>query len=168
MTKIERIKLINCRSEILEWILEGDDVLSKNLGVNVPQNWSEFGKDIFEYSLNAVSQNPESQTWWTYLPIIIKTNTVTGTCGFKGEPKDGIVEIGYEVAKSFRNKGYASEMVNLLIEIAFKSNLVNSIIAHTLALDNPSVSVLKKCEFKFVKEFYDKEDGMLWQWRRDQ
>ena len=94
MTKIERIKLINCSSEILEWILEGDDVLSKNLGVNVPQNWSEFGKNIFEYSLNTVTQNPESKIWWTYLPIIIKTNTLAGTCGFKGEPKDGIVEIG--------------------------------------------------------------------------
>ena len=87
-----------------------------------------------------------------------------GTCGFKGEPRDGVVEIGYEVSETFRNKGYATEMVKLLINHAFTSNLVNNIVAHTLPTKNPSVSVLKKCGFRFVADIFDEDDGNLWKW----
>jgi len=159
-----RIHLINCNPTILNWILEGDLVLSQNLKIKVPNNWTEFGRDIFKFSLNAINNNPKSQIWFTYLPVEIKLNTLIGTCGFKGEPRDGLVEIGYEVSEAFRNKGYATEMVKLLINIALTSNLVNNIVAHTLPTNNPSVSVLKKCGFRFVAEIFDEDDGNLWKW----
>jgi len=149
----------------LKWILEGDDVLAKNLGVKVPINWSEFSEDIFKFSLDAINQNPHSKVWYTYLPIDIKSNTIIGTCGFKGGPKNGSVEIGYEVSKVFRNKGYATEMVNQLINIAFNNKEVRNIIAHTLPEENASVSVLKKCGFVYKKEIMDDEDGKLWRWK---
>lgn len=159
-----RIHLINCNPQILNWILEGDLVLSQNLNINVPKNWTEFGSDIFKFSLDSIKSKPHSEIWYTYLPIEIKSNVLIGTCGFKGEPRDGLVEIGYEVSPAFRNKGYATEMVELLISQAFKSNLVHTIVAHTSESNNPSVSVLKKCDFRFVKEVYDEEDGILWKW----
>lgn len=159
-----RIHLINCNPTILTWILEGDLVLSQNLNINVPDNWTEFGRDIFKFSLDAINNNPKSQIWFTYLPIEIKSNTLIGTCGFKGEPREGSVEIGYEVSESFRNKGYATEMVKLLINQAFTSNSVKNIVAHTLPINNPSVSVLKKCGFRFDGEVLDDDDGNLWKW----
>lgn len=160
----ERIHLINCNPTILNWILEGDLFLSRKLNINVPENWTEFGGDIFEFSLDAVNKNPKSQIWYAYLPIEIKSNTLLGTCGFKGEPKDGFVEIGYEVSRAFRNRGYATDMVKNLINLAFSNNSVHSIVAYTLASNNPSVRVLKKCGFIFVKEVFDEEDGYLWKW----
>ncbi len=161
----KRINLVNCTPTILNWILEGDFVLSQNLKINVPINWTEFGNDIFKFSLDSINQNPDSQIWYAYLPIETKSNTIIGTCGYKGVPKDGLVEIGYEVSYAYRNKGYATEIVKLLIEIAFKSIKVNSIIAHTRDVNNPSVSILKKCGFSYVKEFLDEEDSKLWQWK---
>jgi RimJ/RimL family protein N-acetyltransferase len=164
ITKVNRLKLINCSPAILKWILDGDDILSQNLEVIVPENWSEFGFDAFKYSLNVLSETPESQKWLIYLPIDMKSNTIIGTCGYKGEPKNGSVEIGYEVVESFRNQGYATEMAKLLIEIAFKERRIDIIKAHTLTEENPSVKVLKKCGFFFVKEIFDAEDGKLWEW----
>ncbi len=107
-----RIHLINCNSTILNWILEGDLVLSQNLKINVPESWTEFGRDIFKFSLDAIKNNPPSKIWYAYLPIETNSNTLIGTCGFKGEPKNGLVEIGYEVSHEFRNKGYPRILLN--------------------------------------------------------
>ena len=43
---------------------------------------------------------------------------------------------------------------------------VKVILAHTLPEENFSVKVLKKWDFKFVKELYDSEDGTIWQWEK--
>lgn len=164
MVKENRLKLINCSPAILRWILEGDEILSHNLDVNVPKNWSIFGINAFKHSLNTLKHQPESQKWLAYLPVEIKTNTIIGTCGFKGKPKDGFVEIGYEVVESLRNQGFATEMVRLLLNIAFKYRSINYVKAHTLALKNASVTVLKKFGFSYIKEIFDEEDGKIWEW----
>ena len=163
-----RIKLINCDQRILEWIIEGDEILARELSINIPNGWNEFGEPIFKYSLEKIINNSSAQMWWTYLPIHIETNTLLGTCGYKGEPNaQGIVEIGYEVAKVHRNQGYATEITAMLVDIAFRSEKVNSIIAHTLAEENASVKVLKNNEFSFVKEMENEEDGRVWEWVRN-
>ena len=160
-----RIKLINCDSIILEKILEGNANLSVALNSIVPAKWTEFGEPVFRFSLEKIKNNPESKTWWTYLPIEIETNTLIGSCGYKGTPNiEGVVEIGYEVAEFKRNKGFATEIVNLLIQKAFNDSRVNCIRAHTLAEENASVKVLKKCNFQFVEEKEDIEDGRVWKW----
>ena len=48
--------------------------------------------------------------WWAYLPVLKKTKTLLGSCGYKGDPKNGMVEIGYEVAEAYRGWGLATEM----------------------------------------------------------
>ncbi len=159
-----RIELINCNPEILDWIIEGDYVLAKNLKIKVPKDWTEFGTDIFKFSLDAIVKKPSSQVWWTYLAVDVEKKSLIGNCGFKGEPISGFVEIGYEVCKTFRYQGYATEMVNELLAMAFKSKKVKSVLAHTLAENNPSVGVLKKNGFTFVEGIFDEEDGNLWKW----
>lgn len=160
-----RIRLINCNPEILGWILESNQILSNKLNLEVPNNWTENGLDIFKLSLDAITKNPNSLTWWSYLAIDNNKNVLIGNCGFKGEPVNGEVEIGYEVCSKFRNKGYATEMVKELIKIAFKNLMVHTILAHTSAKKYPSVSVLKKCGFNFIKEFFsDEDEDKLWKW----
>ena len=159
-----RIELINCNPEILNWIIEGDDVLAKNLKINVPKDWTEFGTDIFKISLDAIVKKPSSLVWWTYLAVEVEKKSLIGNCGFKGEPISGFVEIGYEVCKTFRYQGYATKMVKELLAMAFKSKKVKSVLAHTLAENNPSVRVLKKNGFNFIEDIFDEEDGNLWKW----
>jgi ribosomal-protein-alanine N-acetyltransferase len=160
-----RVKLINCDQSIFEHILEGDEKLSDFLKINIAKKWSEFGASIFEYVLTKIKENPDSQKWWTYLPILIDTNMLIGSCGYKGEPDDdGMVELGYEVAEAYRNQGYATEITGLLVEQAFNEKGVTKILAHTLAEENASVNVLRKCNFKWVAEIADDEEGKIWRW----
>ena len=166
MTSEKRIKLINCDEEILISILKGNESLSENLKVNIPENWTESGEVIFPICLEEIIKNPESKKWWTYLPILIETNTLIGSCGFKGEPIDGKVEIGYEVTELYRNKGYATEILNLLTELAFNNEKVKTIIGQTLTDNLPSIKVLEKCDFKFVRVFNDLEEGQISEYER--
>ena len=158
------IELINCDQKILEAILDGDQSLSQLLNIHVPKKWSEFGMRVFKFSLERISEKPETKKWWTYLPVEKKSNTLIGSCGFKGPPLSKTVEIGYEVCQSFRNKGFATEITNLLTEIAFKDNRVNTIKAQTKASNKASAKVLQKCNFKFIKESLDPDDELIFEW----
>ena len=159
------ISLISCNQSIFESILKSDNHLAELLQINVPEQWSEFGRQAFEYGLSKIIESPDSVAWWTYFPILKESNTLIGSCGFKGLPNEqGEVEIGYEVAKVYRNKGFATEIARQLIDKAFLDKNVKSIIAHTLAMENPSVSVLRKCQFKLIEEIIDPEDGLIWRW----
>ena len=161
MITSKRIKLINCDEKILKSIIKGNESLSETLKLNVPENWTEFGEVIFPISLREIIKNPNSKRWWTFLPIEIGTNTLIGSCGFKGAPVDGKVEIGYEVTELYRNKGYATEILNLLTELAFNDKEVKTIIGQTLTNNLPSIKVLEKCNFKFIREFNDLEEGQI-------
>jgi RimJ/RimL family protein N-acetyltransferase len=57
-----------------------------------------------------------------------------GGIGFKGQPDDGCVEIGYGLAPSARGHGYAAEAVIALLSVAADHGLVR-VIADT-TLDN--------------------------------
>ncbi|NJL22729.1 MAG: GNAT family N-acetyltransferase, partial [Leptolyngbyaceae cyanobacterium SM1_3_5] len=74
------------------------------------------------------------------------------------------VEIGYSVAPSYQRRGFATSAARQLIEIAFKSKLVDCVCAHTLAERNASVSVLTKCGMIKVSERIDPDAGTLWKW----
>ncbi len=92
-------------------------------------------------------------------------NVLIGNCGYKGSPKDGMVEIGYEVSLPFRGIGLATEIAAVLVDHAFNSPDVTHVIAHTLPEANASCKVLLKCGFVFVGEEVDPEDGLIWKWK---
>lgn len=161
----ENLRLISCDLEILEAAIQGNEMLSKKIQSIVPENWTEFGLEAFQYSLERLKESEEERNWWGYFPIHKLDNRLIGSGGYKGKPThDGVVELGYEIIPDYRNRGLATEMTNGLIENAFKDYRVKSIIAHTLGQKNPSVSVLMKCGFKKVGEIDDPEDGLIWRW----
>jgi RimJ/RimL family protein N-acetyltransferase/catechol 2,3-dioxygenase-like lactoylglutathione lyase family enzyme len=161
----ENLKLIPCDIDILMDAITGNDSLAKRLGVTVADDWTEFGVGALQYSLDRLLENEKSKGWWTYFPVHIKENKLIGSGGYKGSPSsDGTVEIGYEIAPGYRNRGLATEMAKGLIENAFKDERVKLVVAHTLAQDNPSTKVLEKCGFEKVEEINDPEDGLIWKW----
>ena len=165
MIKHNRVTLINCDKQLIIKILKGDECLADKLDIKIPNQWSEFGNQIFQYTLNCIEEKPAQLKWFAYLPIDNESNTLLGSCGYKGEPdENGMVEIGYEVAKDYRNRGYATEITNLLINNAFQDKKVKIIQAHTLAEKNASVRVLEKCKFQFVEAYNDETDWPIWKW----
>jgi RimJ/RimL family protein N-acetyltransferase len=161
----ERLKLVACDASILEQAINGNYQLSRLLKVNIAPEWTEFGVGALRYALERVSSGADQAGWWTYLPILHSDNTLIGSGGYKGRPSmTGEVEIGYEIAPRYRGRGLATEMAGRLITHAFTNPDVSSIAAHTLAGENASVSVLKKCGFVQVDEFADAEAGLVWKW----
>ncbi len=161
----KNLKLIACDSEILELAIEGNEFLAKKINAIVPDNWTEFGVAALQYSLEKLTESIEEKNWWTYLPVYKQDNKLIGSGGYKGKPgAEGTVELGYEIAPEYRNRGIATEMTKGLIENAFRDERVKSIIAHTLAQENPSTKVLQKCGFEKVSEINDPEDGLIWKW----
>ena len=160
-----KLRLVLATASILDAVLRGNRSLSKALKANVPLLWTEYGDPIFRFSLDRVKEKPEEVVWWTYLPILKEENILVGSCGYKGPPdKDGLVEIGYEVTREYRDRGLATEMAMGLIQHAFCFPEVKAVKAHTLAEVNASGSVLTKCGMKKVAELFDPDDGEVWQW----
>ena len=161
----KNLKLIPCDTEILKTAIQGDEILAKKINVTVQDNWTEFGVVALQYSLDRLSENEEESGWWTYFPVHKQDNKLIGSGGYKGKPTaDGTVEIGYEIALDYRNRGLATEMTKGLIENAFRDERVRLIVAHTLGQDNASTKVLQKCGFKKVEETNDPDDGLIWKW----
>ncbi|MBC7947312.1 MAG: GNAT family N-acetyltransferase [Chitinophagaceae bacterium] len=160
----ERLRLLCCDKYTLEAIFDGDELLGAHLQITVPQRWSQFGERAFRYTYDKVISANLSMEWWTYLPVFKNINTLVGTCGFKGAPANGMVEIGYEVAEEYRGQGLATEIAGALIRKAFECADVRLVQAHTLAFHNASSAVLGKCGMTMVEEISDPEDGMLWRW----
>ena len=160
-----QLKLIACDTAILKAAISGNEHLADKLNVIVPDNWTEFGVMALQYSLDRLLESQDESGWWTYLPIYKEENKLIGSGGYKGKPSaNGTVELGYEIAADYRNRGLATEMTKALIAHAFKNNKVKTILAHTLAEDNPSTKVLKKCGFEKVEEINDPDDGRIWKW----
>ena len=88
-----------------------------------------------------------------------------GNGGFKGRPDEhGMVEIGYEIAAAYRQRGLATEMAAALVEHSRKNSAVKKVWAHTLADEKISCRVLEKCGLHKIGEFEDPEDGWIWRW----
>ncbi|MBK9982828.1 MAG: GNAT family N-acetyltransferase [Saprospiraceae bacterium] len=159
-----RLRFINCTSDILDQLFLGNDHLAYYLKINVPIKWTDFGESPFRFVYAQVYQIPDSANWWSWLPILTSENMLVGNCGFKGPPKNGEVEIGYEVAEQYRGRGLATEIAGALIEYAYTFSEVKTIVAHTLSFENPSTGVLRKSGFHFIAEVHDPEDGDIWRW----
>jgi RimJ/RimL family protein N-acetyltransferase len=160
----EKVVLLCCNRNLLRAAIKGDDALGKALQAEVAAEWNTFGKDILRYVLKILEKNPAQAPWWSYLIMDVGRTTVIGMCGYKGPPVEaGVVEIGYDMAPAYRNKGMATEAAQLLIQNAFLQGC-HTIMAHTLAAENPSTSVLKKVGMRFVQEMDDPEVERIWQW----
>lgn len=159
-----RLFLIPCTIEIVEKVLEGDDALATHLGITIPPQWTEFGEQAFRWTYSQLQSSDKEPRWHTYLPVIRQGKILAGSCGYKGHPVNGNVEIGYEVAAQYRGIGLASEIAMGLIEFAWGDESVTCVTAHTLAVPNASCRVLEKAGMTRVATIEDPEDGTIWKW----
>ncbi|WP_242319681.1 GNAT family N-acetyltransferase [Bacillus cereus group sp. BfR-BA-01349] len=98
-----------------------------------------------------VKQDSALLPWGTWYVLRKEDDSVLGDIGFKGKPKeDQTVEIGYGFIEKYWNQGYATEAVRELIDWAFKTGEVETIIAETLIDNYSSMRVLEKLHMKRV------------------
>ena len=132
------------------------------LGSPLPEGWPEFPEGL-EFTLDKLHERPDQADWWMHL-FLDAEDCIVGSGGFVGPPDDGVVEIGYEIAPEFRGNGYATAAARAMVDKARTSGAVHTVIAHTLANENPSTSVLRRLGFRFAGEVPDEEAGTVWRW----
>ena len=152
---------------MVDKIIEGRQALAEYLQLDIPEEWDEFETEPYVYVRDKLKVNPNEAPWWMWLAVLSHEQVLVGQCGYKGPPQDGMVEFGYAVVSSHRGIGLATEIAAVLIDHAFNYPEITHVMAHTLAEENASTNILRKCGLQFVSEIDDPNDGLIWQWRLD-
>ena len=155
------IRIVAAPAPWLAALVEGDDTFTAEFAVPVAPGWAGF-PEALPFALDAARERPDDP-WGPHL-VLDGDGTLVGFGGFKGLPADGAVELGYAVAPDRQRRGIATEFVRQLLERAREAG-VATVVAHTLAEENPSTSVLRRSGFERTAELED--EGMaVWRWER--
>lgn len=107
----------------------------------------------------------KSASWCaTFVMLRVSDQMVVGACGFKDEPHDGQVEIGYAVSPDWHGQGIATDAVRELARIAFASGAVERVLAHIAPDNTASLRVAGKLGFEAGARVRDAEGEELLQW----
>ena len=79
--------------------------------------------------------------WGGFLAMI--GNDIVGSCGFKGPPQQGLVEIAYFTFPDFEGRGIATEMARQILRKAYESNSSIRVVAQTEPRLNASTRSLQ-------------------------
>ena len=77
-----------------------------------------------------------------------ETGEVLGDLGLCAvDESEGVVELGFTVARSAQGRGYATEAVNAMLEALLGQGIVRSVVAVTDARNAASVALLRRVGF---------------------
>jgi len=158
------VRLVTCDLALLDAAIDNRPALGRALGCEVAEDWDVFPQAL-RRTRDAVAVDPESARWGTRFFVLAKPRTLVGWGGFKGPPRDGVVELGYAVAPSWEGRGVATAAVRELVRDAWAVPDVHAVLAHTLAQAGASGRVLEKAGFAYEGEVCDEQVGTAWRFR---
>jgi [ribosomal protein S5]-alanine N-acetyltransferase len=145
------VSLVRAELRLMDAALEGDEALAEALGHYVVPGWVTF-TGALRPTRDAIAADPSRSAWGTRFFVSGDPPELVGWGGFKGPPRDGAVELGYEIAESRRGRGLATAATRAMVAEAFADERVTAVIAHTLPEHNASNRVLEKCGFEYEAE----------------
>jgi RimJ/RimL family protein N-acetyltransferase len=140
-------------------VAEGERIVARSPGpADVWADDFPFDGDVgaVDVFLRATAEAGEQQPFGYYRITRLSDGLAIGGIGFKGQPEDGCVEIGYGLAPSARGRGYAAEALVALVAIAAEQG-VSRVIAETAPRNVPSQRTLIRAGFRLVstdREFH--------------
>lgn len=163
----ENLRLLTCGIDHLESIVRDPKSLGALLNVSIPDGWPGFPQ-AYPHCLELLRKEPLRALggWWLYLFIHAHERALVGCGGFKSPPaKDGVVEIGYEIAPAFRGRGLEREAVTGLVRFAFTRPEVTAVQALTPAKRGPESQALEQAGMRMSGKASDPQAGAVWVWR---
>ena len=97
--------------------------------------------------------------------LIVEDGEVVGMCSITRPPSGGVIDIGYGIAPTRQNCGFASGAIGDIVAWARTAPNVQAITAETSVANLASQRVLERNGFVRVGERVDDEDGPLICWR---
>lgn len=151
MIETKRLILKPLTYEQLVKYTKCDNSLEEELNLNkTSRKISPELKEAFEETiLPNVADKSKNYLYSTLWTAILKTeNKMVGDICMVGEPNsEGEIEIGYGTYDEFQNKGFMTEIVGGIIELAKNQSNVKTIIASTNKTNIASFKVLQKNRF---------------------
>jgi RimJ/RimL family protein N-acetyltransferase len=147
-----RLLLIPATAHHLRLELESTSRLARELQAEAPGDWppGEYDRDAIAFFLEETeAAGAAGIGWFVWYALWRESGRVllVGCGGFLGAPDaEGNVEIGYSIAAQMRGRGLAVEMVQALVELAFRRG-AQRVKAHTTAQNPASIAVLRKNGF---------------------
>ena len=163
MADVADVVVLPATTEHLKALQSDRLAFGELLGSDVPDGWPEFPEGV-DYTLAKLAQHPHESDWWMHFFLADGGAVLVGSGGFVGPPVNGVVEIGYEIAPAFRERGLATAAAQAMIDKAVASGRVASVIAHTLPSENPSTSVLRRLGFRCTEAVAHPVEGEVWRW----
>jgi RimJ/RimL family protein N-acetyltransferase len=148
-----RLELISATLEIVTADLHRREQLPHLLGAEIADGWPPALMDVraMERLKQSLITNPSPGGWTAWYWILRQPRTLIGISGFKSQPIDGAVEIGYAVLPAFQRRGFATEGIGAMTHWAFAKG-AQLVFAETLPELIVSQRVLLKNGFQFVGE----------------
>jgi [ribosomal protein S5]-alanine N-acetyltransferase len=140
----ERLKLVAASAELVGKFLGNKTSFEKILNASCPDSWP-VEKDVYPDLELVLKFDTSLSGWLTWIVIHKLDKTIIGDAGYKGKPdNDGMVEIGYSIIPEYRNRGLATEAVQLVIDYAFQFPEIKTITAQTENNNIYSNNILRK------------------------
>lgn len=151
----DRLDLIASTADHISAELESAERLASLLDAEIGPDWppGEYDRGAQEFFRTRLLEGGEGVIgWYGWYAIWRATEDhpacVVGAGGYLGPPNQaGEVEVGYSVVPAFQRQGYATEMVQALVDIALSDARVGRVVARTTPQNPASISVLKRVGF---------------------
>ena len=146
-----RLELVPATPETVRAALDDIPAMGRLLDAEVPRDWPPdlLDADALNWTLGWLSDPNNDRRWGMYWIVLKHPRALIGTAGFKGNPVDGVVEVGYGVVAGQQRRGYATEATQGLIDFAF-SNGVKQVVAETYPELLASIGVMTRCGMRFI------------------
>ncbi len=118
-----------------------------------------YDENIYELQYLIDCYNKPNNDFWVWAVIRKEDNAFLGTIALIKDD-NGNDEIGFRYLEKYWNNGYGYEALTGLIAYA-KAKGIKILVADVYAKNIGSEHILKKADFKFVKEYICKERNLL-------
>ncbi len=165
ITETARLRYIPFTLDLMRAAQDDRARLEVLLGASIPASWP--GPDLREAlpTFIASQENAPDDIVWNGLVIHKADSMLIGDIGFMGGPDEqGSIEIGYSIVPEYRNQGYATEMVGVLLEWATREPGITTITALTLPDNASSIKVLEKVGMQRIGQ---NAEYVLWELHKE-